>query len=773
MIILSLVMTILSLQSCVPTTSSKTRGRSTAAASAGNYTNVPVNYGRVLLDNPAILAKDNALSLTYDLNRLTSTALITSQTFLEGKASCNGLNYCFQVKDTSDSITALQTKDGKWGFSAQTTEFLQVNTYYHLNKMLDQFFTNLLYSKSLTYNSAGNAIYDTAIPKDLFTASGTFKLHTKELETYANCNEADNASYSQADESMCLGYSGSKKELFWAHDSSVIYHETGHFLHRLQINFRNIAKNYGEKSQLGAFSLYNEAGSIGEGLADFYSYYVNGRTHWSEWAAGKIEGSRPLVESDSLHSIGLAESEDARLSYPQYLTYNPNEAAKPFEDVHIAGGIIAHYLVALTKDLESKCTMTNKDAREFVMYILSESLAELGDLTTFGTEKGLENKINLNQKYSKLWFTTVNPINYRSLSQTIAKNLYQSIGTVSLARCNGGGYSKDNIESLLDSYGLLLFKTYNQHRNLTGDIDSSTSQIRANTFINSTNRKKSVLITKSNLILDPTSGASAAFVIDNRAAISSALERLTNTGIIEKLSEQNQDDLSFNNGNGKVSPGEIVAIALNLYNNSNSQMGGIEILANDWDHADLNGKPCQFGTTLSEDQWPLSTEGGSSDASCTEIKAENAVDFAPVCFFQINEANATKWVSQKEFRNKIALDSSYCLDKTNEKDCLFRAVKGMDKARFSKINPKTNWGTTMADPETGKASGFTWGNLLLFEVSKHIPPGTVVNCRMRVRFTNCEDCFHDSNRSGNDYKDSEYNGPRPFKTIHLQIPITD
>jgi hypothetical protein len=130
-------------------------------------------------------------------------------------------------------------------------------------------------------------------------------------------------------------------------------------------------------------------------------------------------------------------------------------------------------------------------------------------------------------------------------------------------------------------------------------------------------------------------------------------------------------------------------------------------------------------------------------------------------------------ISQSEFKTKVAIDSNLCLDKTNEKDCFIRAIKGADKAHYSKINPKSTWGQTMANPTTGAAYGLDWGNVILFEVSKSIPPGTVVNCRMRVRFTNCEDCFHDGTAANNDFKDVEYNGAKPYKLIHLQIPITD
>ena len=199
-------------------------------------------------------------------------------------------------------------------------------------------------------------------------------------------------------------------------------------------------------------------------------------------------------------------------------------------------------------------------------------------------------------------------------------------------------------------------------------------------------------------------------------------------------------------------------------------MGGIQILANDWDHADASGtgNPYQFPASMSNDQWPLLAEGGVAHTSSASDS-----NFAPVCFIQYNEASATKWISQKEFQNKMALDSSFCLDPTKPNECFFRAIKGADQAHYSKINPKSTWGQTMADPKTGKAPSLDSGNVILFEVSKHIPPGTVVDCRLRARFTNCEDCYHDANRNNYDYKDSEYNGPRPFKTIHLNILIND
>jgi hypothetical protein len=757
------------LASCLPSTGSNVRGRSNASATAGS-TNVAVSEGKVLKDNPIILSGNASLPITTDLNKYLGTAVtITTNSFLQSNQNCSGLTYCFEVLDTREAVSPLQTTDGKWAFKTATLEFLQVNTFYHMNKVFDQFFANLGMSLAGAYDSFSFPVYDTAIPLAIRNSDGTYNLNSQMLLAFSNCDVANNAYYDQATESLCFGYTGAKKELLWAHDSTIIYHEAGHFMQRIQLNMRNTASL--TKVQMSN-NLYNEAGAIGEGLSDFFSYYVNGRTHWGEWAAGNLNGSRPMSEADTIHAPGLAADDESRLSYPQYINYDPNYPTEPVEDIHMSGMIISHYLVALTQDLESKCSITNAVAREYVMYILNETMAELGDLTSVGTVNGTAGKVNMNAANSSLWFNTINSITYRSFSQTIAKNLLNTIGNSGLNRCNGTYYTRDNIESLLDSYGLLLFKTYNQHRNLT----NTTTKV--NTQVTVSNRKKSILISKANLILDPTTGASSAYVIDNKTQIAAGITQLQTAGIIGTLSTQTPSDLGFNNNNSKVSPGEVVAIALNLYNNSNSTMGGIEILANDWDHADTLagatfGRPCKFDTLgLSTDTWPLETEGGSTSAPCGAIAATTA-DFAPVCFVQYNDSTATKWISQREFKSKVAIESNSCLDKTNDKDCFIRAIKGADKAHYSKINPKSTWGQTMADPTTGAAYSLDWGNILLFEVSKSIPPGTVVDCRMRVRFTNCEDCFHDNTRNNSDFYDVEYNGPKPYKIIHLQIPITD
>ena len=752
------------ISSCMPNIDNGIRSRSNSSAIASGTANVGIGQGRILSDNPIILSKDSSIDDTFNLNRLLTTDVITTGPFLKGSSSCYGLEYCFEVRANKNSLASLQTTNGKWAFDVYSTEFLQVNTFFHLNKITKMFYENLTASYSRSFDTFSNPYYDSPLPLGLVSSPHVFKGYNTPLMAYSNCDAASNANFDPANLTLCFGYDSNHPKIMWAQDSSVIYHEAGHSFQKLQLNFRNYANIV--KVDLGNIS-YNEAGSIGEGLSDFYSYYINGRPHLAEWAAGKFHNaSRPMTESDSLYGPEISTDPDQRLSYPQYLGFNPNQPTVLVEEIHNNGMILSHYLVALASDLQDKCAMTKREASDLVVHLISDTLAEHGDLSSKGTEKNLTGnpKINLNSNKSFEWFTIVNPINYRTFMQTFAKNILNNLGNSMLNRCNGSIYTKDQIESLIDQYGLLLFRTYNENRNLA--VPGSVN----NTTINALNRKKSVLISKSLLILDPTTNASSAFVIDDRTIISEGITSLKSHGSIGSLSSQTPSDLGFNNSNGKVSPGEVVAIALNIYNNSNSPMAGIQILANDWYHANASGSPCQFSTAISNDQWPLISEGG---VPCPLIKAEVPADFTPICFIQSNESNATKWISQTDFKTKMALESSSCLDPTNDKNCFIRTIPGADQANFSKINPKTTWAKTFANPTSGVPQNFEWGNVILFEVSKHIPPGTLVDCRMRLRFTNCDDCYHDSSRSNYDYIDTDYNGPRPYKVIHLQMPIID
>jgi len=766
----------IALPACVPNVGNKARTRNIANAIVGSA-NVGLGQGRVLADNPIIVSKNASLPDSYDLNRLLSTVQITSNPFLTGNQACDGLDYCFEVREVKEAPSPLQTANGKWAYNANSLEFLQVNTFYHLNKVTDHFYTNLYQSIDRDYVQNPSQ-YETSLSQSLVNqANNKLRLITKPLVAYANCDEADNAYFERSTQTLCFGYITDHPTVKWAQDSTAIYHETGHFFQKLQLNLRNSI--IGPQVDMGNLS-YDEAGAIGEGLSDFYSYYINGRTHFAEWGAGRfLNASRPISERDPMHVVGISTDPDQRLSYPQYLNYNPNDPTIPIEDIHYAGMIISHYLVALSEDLQDKCLMQKTDSSDFVMHLISETLAELGDLTSVGTQgvtnNGTSGKINLNADRSSDWYRIANPLNYRSFIQTFAKNLKNNLSNPNLNRCNGGIYSQDQIESLIDQYGLLLFRTYNENRNL------AIPGVKSNTAVNAVNRKKSVLISKNFLIFDPTPNASTAYVIDNRAQIKDLVASLQSGLLIGNLSPQTPSDFGFNNDNGRISPGEVVAVALNLYNNSNSVMGGVQVLANDWNQSDpTTGRPYLFPTTMANDQWPLVSEGGVAFPFTTvagvktynPITTSTATD-APVCYIQSNDASATTWISQSAFRAKVALDQSFCLDPAKPNECFFRAIKGADQSHYSKINPKSTWGQTVADPETGKAGSLGRGNVILFEVSKHIPPGTIIDCRLRVRFTNCEDCYHDANKSNYDFSDNEYNGPRPYKIVHLQVPIND
>jgi len=712
--------------------------------------NLSLGQGFVLADNPVVLAGNLNLDPNTDLNTLVAGAYITNKGFLTGAAPCDGLLPCFEVLSTRTSLSALQTTDGKWAYNVTTPEFLQTNTFYHLNKSIDLFYNNLAASRTFSTRPG----YDSAIPTLL-----TFR--TEPLHTYANCEVADNANFDYAKFTLCFGYLSGNTNMKFAQDSTIIYHEAGHFFQKLQLNFRNdVPSTVAPQADMGTV-FYTEAGSIGEGLSDFYSYYVNGRAHLGEWAAGRIlRASRPISESESMHAPGISTDPSQRLNYPQFLNYDPNNPMTPVEDIHYAGMIISHYLVALSQDFQSYCLMPKQAANNMITHLLNETLAELGDLTTKGTNLGTAGKINYKNSgtLAKDWYRVINPINYRSFTQTFAKNLYQNMQ--SIPACNGAFYGKDRIETLLDDYGLLLFRTYNQNRNYATVGDNTVS-------VAATNRKKSSLISKTLLKLDPTPGASSAFIIDAQNQIADGVAQLGAAGAI--LTDHSFiSGFPFNNGNSRVSPGEVVAIGLNLYNDSNATMGGIQVLANDWNHVDpVSGKPYIF------DQWPLVSEGG------TAAPATVAEQFSPVCLIQGRSADgsSTQWITQNAYRQKVAVDKTMCLDSSNtgtsDKDCFIRAVKGVEQAQYSKLAPKSNWGKTLTDPQTQAAYGIGWSNVILFQVSKHVPPGTIVNCRLRARFTNCEECYHDANRSNYDYKDLDYNGAAPFKIINLQFSIID
>ena len=182
--------------------------------------------------------------------------------------------------------------------------------------------------------------------------------------------------------------------------------------------------------------------------------------------------------------------------------------------------------------------------------------------------------------------------------------------------CNEIVFGQNKLEELLDSYGLLLFKTYNEDGNCFKDTSpqNGVSDCRegTQTATVAANRTKSILLPKSSLTLDsrrdqPEGGF---FFFDNRREIKQRLSALRAGGIVlaQNLGKINLVSTDFNNNNGQITPGEVIGIALNLYNDANTPMGGVQVFANDWDHIKVeDGESKMCGTFADALSPPLPT----------------------------------------------------------------------------------------------------------------------------------------------------------------------
>ncbi|GAB4410341.1 MAG: hypothetical protein OHK0056_13220 [Bacteriovoracaceae bacterium] len=757
-------------------------GGSTKKSRGGSVNNSPssvsAGYGRILKDNPIILSGNYNFGPNDDLGPLLKRDqdFITNNPYLIGSCTAGGntITECFEVRQDS-TADYLSPISGKWAFPTSTTSFDQVQTFGHLDRFLQMNFARMEYAASIA-NLGFIQNYETALPSTLFSSgNNAFFLGSERLKAFSNCNVPNNAFFSPATDTLCLGYDSEFTNVKFAQDPTVIYHEAGHAMNKVLLNVRNRTSGITTVSTSLGYQSYDEAGGIGEGICDYFSYMMNGRSHFAEWALGRfLSLSRPMSEADPIHSAPVSTDADSRLSYPTYLNYDPNNSQFPIEDVHNAGLIASHFLMAITEDLKSYCSFEQSRAVDAVYHLIAESFAEMGDLTAYGNDHQSRYNYNLDPDNAALWVATVNPINYRRFAQTFSKFFLRTYGSNLLNLCGGTYYPQDRLEALLDSYGLLLFKTYNNNGN-----SETAGHTGTNISVTSTNRVKTAFTTKNQLVIDPTEGASTAYVFDKPGDIQSAIQSLQQQGRIGTLSSLIPGDFSYNNGNGQISPGEVVGITLNLYNKSNTVMAGVQLLANDWDHAS-NGAPCNnLG-----DNWPLLSEGAVDISNetglpgeCTHITKSNGGEpeetLHPVCFVEVAEASATKWVSQEVLRQKIALPKNKCLSGSASKtsDCFIRAVSGADSAHFSLINPKTTWANSVAG-ESG-APEFGLGNLLFFEVSPWVPPGTTFRCRIRARFSNCEDCWHDSSNGNDDYLDYEYSGGKPYKIIPFEFTVID
>ena len=731
------------------------------------------------------------------------------------------------LKDDKSNIPISRKSDRTYIYPVNSPEFYQTNALYHLSEASKTFFEKLSFAYETIHQS--NAIQK-SIPPYLMSSrffwfkamsNSDSKIFNKSfLTSYALCDLDNNAYFSPAGPTLCFGGDKSIPNFYFIQDPTIIYHEFGHALVSIMMNLRNgtsFNTFHPLRSNLGSYG-YDEAGSINEGIADYYSYVMNGRESMGEYSLRLAANQdRPMSELSPEHIPGIEETPEGRLAYPQYLLYDPNYPDEAFEDIHYAGQIVSHYLVALTKSLKRECSISNepdkghKKATNYVMLVLAETLSELGDLNARGIDNGgipLSGSYyfnNLDYDNSYLWTHVVNPVNYRRFFQLFAKNIYKYIsGNLCF------GFDKNKSEKLLDDYGLLLFKTYN-------DNGTSTKNPAANyktalnylpilplTPVSENNRRKSVLVSKELIELAEKTDANpdrvSFYIIDNSTDMSNLLKDLLFKGFTVPVSN-NVAGTEYNNNNIRISPGEVVAVIPNLLNTSNSPMAGVQLLATDWDHVDVvntsngNFKPCVLDNKTTID------EGGESGNTCltqekdykklildddTDLFPSHAV--APACFVRLDEGDSSRWVSQNEFRKKqgLSLLDKDCLGYTttsivdesikddfsfNPHECLVRFLPGANDAFFSKIDPqKTYYETVVKQLENPT---FNSGNLLIMEVNKWIPPGTKFRCRMRARFSNCSDCYNDSTNANDDFIDADYNGSKPYKVINFDFDIND
>ncbi|MAZ48501.1 MAG: hypothetical protein CME65_08055 [Halobacteriovoraceae bacterium] len=842
--------------------------------------------GRVYLDNPSIL--NGRYTTSANFRNKTTSRFITDNTTLSTECSFEQFlpnffdstsldsftdstsSNCMNVlNDRSASTDPLISSNLDWDFTTHSDEFYQVSTFYHANLIRERFLESLSFTHKQVH--LNGSLFIPPSTKYNFIDTRSYWLHdsgsTVNMDIFSKCQLTPiNAFFDPANNQVCLGFdpNDGDNNFLITQDPSVTYHEMGHVFVKILMNQRNMTSGidpnsssvYYEgktfSSDLGDI-FYDEGGAINEGIADWFAYYMNNRDEVGEFALYRLQGlARPVSEDSDQHTTSVSTTSGERLSYPQYLQYNPPNLGENVEDVHNAGTIISHYLVALQKELKNSCTFSTSDTDEiheitgdYMVLLLSETMAEIGDLTAKGSDFFSQyatvdsdyNDVyftNLNEDHSYLWTQKVNPPNFRRFFRIFGKNILYHL---SVDLCPE--FTIDDSEKLLDDYGLLLFKSYEDrgngidldgllslsYFNFSGDhelfSDREINPVILNTKVNEDNRRNTVLIAKDFIELDDDI---LAFVVDGQKQMADFIASLTFQGENVETTE-GIAGTEYNNSNAKISPGEVIGISLNLFNKSNSVMAGVQVLANDWDHMALNDnsdvyvnrfeninglsngditgdiayhKPCMFDEFPSESEGAINpaNETGSAAGECSYITRTNAgidtteivndvhpkydVDAPqPICLVQYRDEDETTWVSQDFFRKtEMKLDDKDCLNNPsisgpdfNPNACLIRMLPGAEHAFLSKINAQSTWVDTLRG-ESQNGIQFNSSAVMAMEVNKWIPPGTLFNCRFRVRFSNCSDCFNDSS-TDDDLPDYEFAGPDPYKIINFQFEVLD
>lgn len=774
------------------------------------FSGLQTGYAFLMMENPVV--KNNSKA-TLPLNPgkffADTPQLVTTNSSLSHDCQFNGVSVtnCMRSLYDATSTEPLQRSTESWTQNPRSAEYLQVHAFFHAKNMLERFYRSMDYTQQYLTTKHSSSVF-TAAPSFPFLTpanwawlnTSTAPQHTSQtLDIIAFCPDSPNGqptvAYSPAERRICFG----SKQVFNTHgfsflqDPSVIHHEMGHVLVDIMINLRN--SNSVVKTDLGFIS-YDEAGALNEGIADYMSYIMGHRNRAFEWALGKgltLLGNydnaiRPLSENDPIHTENISSAHHERLSYPHYVNYNPHTPNTNVEDIHMAGQIISHYLTSLTKDLKTTCHIEQETAENYVLMNITQTLAELGDLTAKGTDLNsiLGNHLtNLSPHASYTWITTTKPINYKRFFQAFAKYTLHSI-TMDLCTA----YTKDKLEQGLDRYGLLLFPTYlDDGKNTLGLTPSlaGLSPPPSSTMINPLNRSRTVLVSKDQLTLPTTQETRPqVYLLDSVSDVNNVIKSHFFKGTPLDLSLSNDlAGVRYNNDNRFFSPGEVVALSLNLANNSNIPMSGVQILGNDWDHlkkenpTDPYPKPCKING------FPGLSEGGVTDSTTTPTTGDCAYQspnpaapttttdkLEPICLVRKVDNGETTWITQNEFRNtpSLGLSAAECLaGGVNPNECLVRIVPGGDSSVFSKIDPGKTWAETMY----GNSNNPTFSNsaFIVMELNKWIPQGTIFSCRFRARFTNCSDCEQDN--TGATIPEPQYSGYKPYKVIDFQFSVVN
>jgi hypothetical protein len=307
-------------------------------------------------------------------------------------------------------------------------------------------------------------------------------------------------------------------------------------------------------------------------------------------------------------------------------------------------------------------------------------------------------------------------------------------------------------ERLLDMYGLLLFRHYDDNGTfsdspsadstrqdayamMTGSggirqcslnqasctaaqfgknfTNTVTGTRAAPTRVDEVNRIKSTLLPKA--ALDHKDGGlfASVFIDDSQRFGNAIATQLLYQGRVISPSVGLAGP-EYNNSNNRISPGEIVGIGLDLVNRSNLPLGGVTISAAPWAHMYIDPTDRSKTTPCSINGFPTITEGARV---CTdsEVLPSDGVRYKkvsgvyppkalhPVCLVQMSANNETRWVSQDRFRKEVLqLEDHQCLGygtpDFSPAECLARFMPGADTAYMAKIDPQLSYIETLTKP---------------------------------------------------------------------------